>query len=90
MPTTPLYQRRFSFTDWEANHAAKPAPGTALDAELDAIQAALTDLQQRLARIQNDSGTLANDSVGPDQLDLGLADQIGSLDARLSALEAKP
>lgn len=72
MPATPVpppYIRETSFTDWEANHPGEPNPGTSLDTEFNAVQVSLTDTQARLAQIQRDDGALANDSVGPDQLD---------------------
>lgn len=72
MPATPVpppYTRQTSFTDWEANHPSEPAPGTSLDAEFNAVQVSLTDTQARLAQIQRDDGSLANESVGRDQLD---------------------
>lgn len=76
MPATPLpppYTRQTSFTDWEANHPGEPATGTSLDAEFNAVQVSLTDTQARLAQIQRDDGSLANYSVGRDQLDPELA-----------------
>jgi hypothetical protein len=42
--------------------------GLNLDVELDNVATALTETQDRLAEIQRDDGALANDSVGPDQL----------------------
>lgn len=62
------YTRQTSFTDWEANHPGEPAPGTQLDAEFNAVRVSIIDTQSRLDQIQNDDGSLANESVGPDQL----------------------
>lgn len=68
-PRPTPYVRLYSFTDWEANFPKDPVPGSRLDGEFNAIGIALTDTQNRLAQIQNDDGSLANGSVGPDQLD---------------------
>jgi hypothetical protein len=68
-PRPTPYVRLYSFADWEANYPRDPVPGTQMDAELNAVQLSLTDTQNRLAQIQNDDGSLANGSVGNDQLD---------------------
>lgn len=75
-PAPAPYVRQTSFTDWEANHPGVPAPGADLDGEFNAIRISITDTQARLAQIQNDSGTLANESVGKDQLTAALLDAI--------------
>jgi len=67
-PVPVPYVRRFNFTDWQASHPSDPPPGTALDAEFNAVQTSLTATQNRLAQIQNDDGSLANGAVGLDQL----------------------
>jgi hypothetical protein len=84
-----MYVRRANFTDWEANHPGEPAPGASLDAEFDAILSALQDIQARLASIQRDDGAIANDSVGLDQLDLGLSDTLQDLVVRVRHLERR-
>lgn len=38
------YDRRFNFTDWEANHPTAPVPGSALDMELNEIRTVLNAL----------------------------------------------
>jgi endosialidase-like protein len=68
MPAPPAYDRDYSFTDWETTHPGEPKPGSALDTEFDDVSNALTATQDALALIQRDDGALANDSVGPDQL----------------------
>jgi len=62
------YTRLYSFTDWEANFPTDPVPGSRLDAEFNAVKISITETQSRLAQIQNDDGSLANGSVGNDQL----------------------
>lgn len=68
MPAPPVYDRDYSFTDWETTHPGEPKPGTALDTEFDDVSNALTATQEALALLQRTDGALANDSVGPDQL----------------------
>ena len=77
---TPLpapYARQFTFTNWEANHPGDPVPGTALDAEFNAVFVSILDTQTRLAQIQNDDGSLGNQTVGPDQLTPNLLATVG-------------
>lgn len=64
----PPYNHTFSFTSYEAGSPGQPKPGTSLDAEYDAIEAALDATQARLSEIQRDDGALRNHSVGIDQL----------------------
>jgi hypothetical protein len=51
------------------NPSAFPSLGTDLDVELENVSTAMDETQARLAEIQRDDGALANDSVGPDQLE---------------------
>jgi hypothetical protein len=79
------YQRQFNFTDWQANHPVDPPPGTSLDAEFNAVLLALTNTQERLARIQTDEGNL-----NPPLVLAAVADQLLDLIQRIEALEARP
>lgn len=79
------YQRQFNFTDWQANHPVDPPPGTALDAEFNAVLAAVTVTQERLAHIQQDDGSL----VAPLVL-AAIAEHLIELRTRIEALEARP
>jgi hypothetical protein len=68
-PAPPPYVRRFSFTDWSANHPVDPPPGAQLDAEFNAVKATTDQIAARLLQIQNDDGTLGNQTVGRDQIE---------------------
>lgn len=67
-PAPPPYNRRFSFTDWSANHPVEPPPGAQLDAEFNAIKSTTDQIAVRLLQIQNDDGTLGNQTVGREQI----------------------
>lgn len=62
------YDRQYSFTDWETNNPGVPYPASGLEAEFNAIQQALDETQARARLIQDDDGSLLNESVGNDQL----------------------
>lgn len=68
-PAPPPYARRFSFTDWSANHPVDPPPGVQLDAEFNAVKATTDQIAARLLQIQNDDGSLGNQTVGRDQIE---------------------
>src|SRR5262245_24237242 len=76
MAYPPAYERTFSFTDWEAAHPGEPKPGDQLDYQFDLVSSAMTGTQNNLALIQRADGQLANDSVGPDQIQDDLFDGI--------------
>lgn len=79
------YQRQFNFTDWQANHPTDAAPGTALDAEFNALHEAMAQTQSRLQRIQDDDGSLSKAGVLH-----ALVEHLNALEARIAALEARP
>lgn len=62
------YDRQYSFTNWETNNPGVPYPASALEAEFNAIQQAVDETQARLRLIQDDDGSVLNESVGNDQL----------------------
>lgn len=68
MPAPDPYDRQFSFTTFQSQNPSDPLPGDELDAELNGIKAALDETQAALAEIQKSDGSLANASVGLDQL----------------------
>jgi hypothetical protein len=76
MAYPPEYTRTFSFTDFETTNPDDPKPGDSLDIEFDNVGSALTATQDNLALIQRADGQLANDSVGEDQLQEGLLDDL--------------
>lgn len=51
------------------NPSAFPNLGVKLDVEFGNLATSIDETQDRLAQIQRDDGALANDSVGPDQLE---------------------
>lgn len=79
------YQRISNFTDWQANHPTEPVPGTALDAEFNAIRESITQTQARLTGIQEDDGSLSRTSVLS-----AIKQHLDDLAARVAALEARP
>lgn len=69
MSTAPQpYERITSFYSYEATYPSLPKSGASLDAEFNAVRAALNATQDRLAEIQRDDGLLANASVHPQSL----------------------
>jgi len=76
MAAPPVYERTFSFQEWQALHPGEPLPGTSVDAELDDVSVALTATQANLALIQRADGELANASVGIDQLEPGIFEHV--------------
>jgi hypothetical protein len=62
------YARQFDFTGWSTSRPNTPHPGVQIDAELNAVRAALNHALTNLALIQRDDTGLANGVVGIDQL----------------------
>jgi len=62
------YDRQYSFSTWQSQHPSDPLPGDQVDAELNAVKATTDEIIANLGEIQNDDGSLANQSVGADQL----------------------
>lgn len=69
------YTRQHNFTDFTTNNPDLQQPGPWLDDEYNALQGTTNQILNNLALIQRDDGQLANNSVGPDQLQADL--QIG-------------
>lgn len=89
VPSVPVpIVRLFDFSDWQANHPTEPLPGINVDAEYDHSNDALNNVMARLALIQRDDGQLANNCVGPDQLDPAVFGELGdTLQAAVDAAE---
>ena len=68
MPAPTPYHRSFNFTTYQAANPASPLPGNEVDAELNAVVVTTAALIANLSLIQNSTGTLANQSVGYEQL----------------------
>lgn len=68
MSQPPAYQRRFGFTDFAASNPNLPLPGSAVDSEMDAIEATVVAVLRNLAIIQRDDGALKNRIVTIDAL----------------------
>lgn len=68
MSQPPPYNRQASFTNLQALNPAGQPPGNLMDAEYNAIKTTLDAIDANLVLIQKDDGTLANQSVGPEQL----------------------
>jgi hypothetical protein len=66
------YNRSSSFTNTFAANPTQTFPGSALDAELNNVKTTLDQVLANLALLQNDSGTLANGIVGPNQVSSAL------------------
>lgn len=62
------YARQFDFTGWSTSRPNTPHPGVQIDAELNAVRAALNHALTNLALLQRDDTGLANGVVGIDQL----------------------
>lgn len=62
------YSRSYGFTDWSAAHPSDPHPGTALDAEFNALGLTLGQFLANLAVLQRDDGLLGNATVHPESL----------------------
>lgn len=67
MAITP-YDRISNLQNDQALHPSDPYPAQTLDQEYNAIKITTDDIIQHLDLIQNDDGSLANDSVGRDQI----------------------
>lgn len=68
MSQPPPYNRQASFANLQALNPSGQPPGNTMDAEFNAVKTTLDATLADLALIQNDDGTLANQSVGPAQL----------------------
>lgn len=68
MSAAPVYNRTSSFTNLQALNPTGQPPGSNLDIEFNNAKTTLDALRTNAALIQNDDGTLANASVGLDQL----------------------
>lgn len=68
MTAAPTYNRLFNFTNFQALAPASPLPAIPLDSELSSIKVTLDALITNAALIQRSDGALANQSVGPQQL----------------------
>lgn len=68
MAQPPQFNRAFSFSSFAAVNPTTPLPGAQVDVELSNVKATLDPLLVNLALIQNDDGTLKNESVGLAQL----------------------
>lgn len=68
MTQPPPYQRGFGFTDFSASYPGESPPGTAFDAEFNALVATLSAVLANLALVQRDDGQLKNGVVTIDSL----------------------
>lgn len=68
MPVAPTYNRQFNFTNYQASNPATPLPGNEVDAELSAVKGTTDAINANLNLIQRSDGQLANNSVGPQQM----------------------
>ena len=68
MTTAPTYNRLYNFTNFQTLNPTTPLPASQLDAELNQIKITLDAILQNLALIQKSDGTLANGTVGANQL----------------------
>lgn len=71
------YNRQANFSDWLVAHPNQAPPAADLDAEFDALEVTIDATLTNLALLQRDDGALANQSVGADQLAVGLVLGIG-------------
>lgn len=62
------YSRAYDFEAHSTNYPTTPQPGVELESEFDGIKVTTDEILASLALIQKDDGTLANDSVGINQL----------------------
>jgi len=85
MPQPTAYQRTVDFTERDGddtNHAG-------INAELDAAALSVNQIRANLALIQKDDGTLANNSVGAEQLAAGAFDAVqASVNAATQAAQS--
>lgn len=72
MSAPTAYYPAYSFTQYQQSHPSTPLPAAAVDSELFAISTSITEIVNNLVMIQNSDGTLANQSVGFNQLQAGL------------------
>lgn len=68
MSLTTAYVRAYDFEDFSTNYPDAQQPGVQFENEFDGIKVTTDSLIAALALIQKDDGTLANNSVGIDQL----------------------
>lgn len=62
------YTRKTNFTSAQQGNPAVPPSATSLDQEFNAVKATLDGIMSRLAQVQRTDGSVANASVGYDQL----------------------
>jgi hypothetical protein len=77
----------FDFSDWQVTHT-DPLPGDQLDAQLITLRDADNTMRAFLRPAFNDDGTLANGTVGPNQLTQAAKDQVGKPNADAAAASA--
>jgi hypothetical protein len=77
----------FDFSDWQVTHT-DPLPGDQLDAQLIALRDADNTMRAFLRPAFNDDGSLANGTVGPNQLTQAAKDQVGKPNADAAAASA--
>ncbi|MPZ19551.1 MAG: hypothetical protein GEV06_16770 [Luteitalea sp.] len=70
------YERVASFQDIQALSPSTPIPGQSLDSEYNAVVNTFNEILANLALIQRDDGKLANESVGLEQLAVGVLDGV--------------
>jgi len=73
-PAPPV--RQFSFTDFQTNNPTAPPPGDRLDAEFDRADKAVADTIAWAGTSLNTDGSLRDGSVGQNQLEPGLFDDV--------------
>lgn len=77
MSSTP-YDRQTSFALYSAENPGEPHSGATLDAEFNAVQLAIDDTQQNLAKIQDDDGAVKRGSIGKEQFDASVSIGFGA------------
>lgn len=65
------YEPGYDYSGYQSVNPGKPVPGSELDDDFTAIAYAVATTQDRLRLIQNDDGSLGNESVGAGQIDAG-------------------
>lgn len=73
MAQPPVYNRNTSFANAQALAPTALYSGTALDTEFSSIKATLDAILNNLALLQNNDGTVANGSIGANQLSSSLS-----------------
>lgn len=62
------FNRSFSFTNFQAVNPTTPLPGNSLDVELNNVKTTSDQILASLVHLQNDDGSVANGSIGLNQL----------------------